>query len=105
MQRVVTSLVDDTDGSEASETVNFGMDGAAYEIDLSEGNAAKLRDDLAAYIAKARKVGRTRRVSGGTSSLVDNKSVRKWAAANGIELSQRGRIPADVISQYQAAGN
>jgi Lsr2 len=104
--RVITTLVDDTDGSEAAETVQFGLDGTMWEIDLSAGNAGKLRADLAGYVSKARKVGgRTRRASTGTPSLIDNKSVRKWAEANGIELSKRGRIPADIISQYQAAGD
>jgi hypothetical protein len=105
--KVIVRLEDDLDGSEAAETIHFSIDGVEYEIDLSESNASKLRDDLAGYVKKARKVGgrRTRRSSIGSPSLIDNKSVRKWAQANGIEVSARGRISADVVSQYQAAGN
>jgi len=46
-QKVDVRFVDDLDGSEASGTVSFALDGRAYEIDLSEENAAKLRDSLA----------------------------------------------------------
>jgi hypothetical protein len=103
--RVITTLVDDTDGSEAAETVQFGMDGASYEIDLSADNAAKLRDAVAAYVEKARKVGGRRGSKAQPAHLVDNKAVRAWAQANGIELSKRGRIPADIIERYKADGN
>ena len=54
-QKVQVLLVDDLDGSEATETVAFGLDGAAYEIDLSSGNAGKLRKELAHYVEHARK--------------------------------------------------
>jgi hypothetical protein len=106
VSKVITRLEDDLDGSQAAETIKFSIDGVEYEIDLSEKNAGKLRADLALYVGHARKVGgRGRRASTGAPSLIDNQSVRKWAASNGIELSKRGRIPADVVSQYQAAGN
>ena len=51
--KYVTLLEDDTDGSQASETVNFGLDGAAYEIDLSDKNASALRDTLTGWISHA----------------------------------------------------
>jgi hypothetical protein len=105
VSRVITRMEDDVDGSEAAETVVLGLDGATWEIDLSEQNAKKLRDDLSGYVSKARKVGGRRRTRDGKQSLVDSASVRKWAQANGMELSQRGRIPADVVERYKAAGN
>jgi hypothetical protein len=106
VSRVITRMEDDIDGSEAAETILIGLDGATWEIDLSEQNAKKLRDDLSAYVNKARKVGgRSRRNAGSSKSLIDNKAVRVWAQANGIELSKRGRIPADVIERYKADGN
>jgi hypothetical protein len=106
MQRIITELVDDIDGSKAEETVRFAIDGVEYEVDLSEKNAKKLRDAVAGYAAKARKVrgGRGRRKTTAVSQ-VDAKAVRAWAKSNNIELSSRGRIPADVVDQYRKAGN
>src|SRR5260370_7271645 len=54
-QKVQVLLVDDLDGSEAAETVAFGLDGASYEIDLSTANAGKLRKDLAHSVDHPRK--------------------------------------------------
>ncbi len=103
--KTITVLEDDVDGSAAAETVRFALDGASYEIDLSEKNAAKLRDDLASYIAKARKIrGGTKRRMRRSLSGVDTKAVRAWAKSRRIEISNRGRIPADVIDQYRKAG-
>jgi Lsr2 len=104
--RVVTSMVDDTDGSEAQETVSFALEGTSYEIDLSNQNAKKLRDALEPWLSKARKTGgrRSSRRDGG-GSKEDLKAIRAWAASNKIELSSRGRIPRTVIDQYHAAGH
>ena len=105
--KYVTLLEDDTDGSQASETVNFGLDGAAYEIDLSDKNASALRDALTAWISHARKIG-GRSKSGDAKTPfteVDTKAVRAWAQANHIKINSRGRIPADIIAQYRSAGN
>lgn len=102
-QRVTTELVDDTDGTPAAETVRFGCDGMTYVIDLSVRNAAALRTTMAPYQAAARKSGRPprRRV------LVDADptTVRAWASANGITLSPRGRLSAEVVARFHAAGN
>lgn len=114
-QRTVTTLVDDIDGSEATSTVSFALDGTAYEIDLNETHAEDLRDVLAPFISVARKVsgagsgrrGRAARPSGqadGTAE-VDPKAVRAWAEANGVAVNARGRLKADVIEQYRAAGH
>jgi hypothetical protein len=104
--KVLVILEDDLDGGKADETVEFALDGATYEIDLSGDNAKKLRDALDGYVSKARKVGGRR--SGRKSSpagLVDLKAVRAWAASNGIEVSGRGRVSQSVLEQYRAAGN
>ena len=103
--KVIVLLEDDLDGTKADETVEFGIDGAAYSIDLSDSNAKKLRSALDEYVSKARKVSGRRSTSRKASSGVDNHAVRVWAASNGIELSKRGRIPQDVVSQFRAAGN
>jgi hypothetical protein len=104
--KTTVELIDDLDGKPAAETLAFGLDGVAYEIDLSEKNAKALRKAIDAYVASARRVGgRKARTTSVVAIGVDNRAVRAWAASNGIELSARGRIPADVIQQYRAAGN
>jgi hypothetical protein len=102
--KVLVLLEDDVDGGKADQTVEFGLDGATYAIDLSDSNAQQLRRTLDGYVSKARKVS-GRRSSSRSASPIDSKAIRAWAASNGIELSQRGRIPQDVVSQFRAAGN
>jgi hypothetical protein len=107
-QKLQTFFIDDLDGSEAEGTVLFGLDGTQYEIDLSTDHAKELRTALARYIDAGRKVtGSTRRAgqNGRKSPTngVSNTEVRAWAKAHGLEVKERGRIPADVIAQYQAA--
>lgn len=106
--RVVTLLEDDFDGTEASETVTFALDGVGYEIDLSENNATELREALRDYISRARQIsGRTqpRRGRQDGQPKVDPKAVRAWAQANNIPISSRGRVAADVVRAYKEAGN
>lgn len=103
-QKVNIVLVDDIDGSEASETVKFGLDGVTYEIDLNEGNASALREAMSGYIGHARKVtGGARRGAARRTSSSNTKDVREWARANGYDVSERGRISADVQQAYDAA--
>jgi hypothetical protein len=106
-QRVHIVLEDDLDGSDAEETVTFGLDGVTYEIDLSARNAAALRDSLAPYVGSARRTsGRSssrRSSSRGRSSGPSPAEVRDWARAEGREVSDRGRVPADVRAAYDAA--
>ncbi|HET6560654.1 MAG TPA: Lsr2 family protein [Marmoricola sp.] len=114
-QRVNVVLVDDIDGSEAAETVTFGLDGAQYEIDLSADNADKLREALAPYVGHGRRAGGRRRSSGGSagrSSASRSGSasggpsaadIRVWARENGWEVPERGRVSAEVRDAYAAA--
>lgn len=107
-QRVQILLEDDVDGSEAAETVNFGVDGVTYEIDLSEENAAQLRDDLGQWIEHARRIRGRRQTtarSGGSakSGRTDLAKVREWGRANGYEVSDRGRVSAEVQEAYAKA--
>lgn len=110
-QKVTVTLVDDLDGGTAEETVEFGIDGVSYEIDLSAGNAGKLRGSLADYVSNARKAaggrrkvaGPVRRVSVAGRASVDreqNAAIREWARKNGYNVSDRGRIPAEVLEAY-----
>ncbi|UYM06977.1 histone-like nucleoid-structuring protein Lsr2 [Solicola gregarius] len=105
-QKVQILLVDDIDGGEADETVRFGLDGVDYEIDLSTKNAGKLRDALAKYVGESRRVGGRRRIgrkgaSGGSAS--DAATIREWAKDNGWEVSDRGRVSAEIREAYAAA--
>ena len=105
-QKVNIVLVDDLDGSEASSTVSFGLDGTTYEIDLNDKNSGKLRDALAPYLGHARKVssgGRRGRKAAAGSLGPSPRLVRDWARSNGYDVSDRGRVPADVTAAYQAA--
>jgi hypothetical protein len=109
-QKVQVLLVDDIDGGEASETVSFALDGNNYEIDLSGKNASEMRDSFAKYVGVARKIGRSSstsgrsgRRSGGTSTAMDRDqaaAIRSWAKKQGLKVSDRGRIPATIIEQY-----
>ena len=103
--KVLTTLQDDIDGSDATETVRFALDGVEWEIDLSERNANRLRNNLSVFIAHGRKVGGKRGRKPASPNPTDTQAVRKWAQANDIEVNARGRIPAEVIQRYRAAGN
>ncbi|GAA4050340.1 Lsr2 family protein [Nonomuraea sp. NPDC050663] len=103
-------LIDDLDGGEANETVSFAIDGASYEIDLSDGNAKKLRDALTPFVQGARKSGATavRRRGGGRASSRQmsrdqSARIRAWAKERGLPVSERGRIAGNIVEQYEAA--
>ena len=108
-------LVDDLDGSEATEQVEFGVDGRSYEIDLSEDNAARLRDSLASFVAAGRRSGTSARRGRGQRATAEapaaparadreaTAAIRTWARENGHEVSERGRIPKAVVEAYQSA--
>jgi hypothetical protein len=108
-QRVNVELIDDLDESPAAETVSFALDGVSYEIDLSESNAAKLRDALAPYLGHARRTGgrrgqRSSASAGGSGkSGSDAADIRAWARENGFEVSERGRVSAEIREAYAAA--
>ena len=110
-QRVNVVLVDDLDGSDATETVSFGLDGAQYEIDLSAGNADKLREALALYIGHGRRAGGRKRTgskpaTSGRASATGGPTaaeIRAWERENGHDVPERGRVSAEVREAYAAA--
>jgi hypothetical protein len=110
-KKVTVTLVDDFDAAAAAdETVEFGLDGVTYEIDLSSKNAKKLREDLKVWVEAGRRVGGRRRGrSAGTGrgrASIDREqsaAIREWARRNGHNVSSRGRIPADVIEAFHAS--
>lgn len=107
-QRVVISMTDDVDGSEAAETVTFGLDGTTYEIDLSDKNATALRKSLSKYVGVARKVSKGRPATSGRGKGAQGNGpaprlVREWAKSHGLDVPDRGRIPQGVLEAYEAA--
>jgi hypothetical protein len=106
-QKVQTLFIDDLDGSEAEGTVRFGLDGTEYEIDLNAKHAEALRKALARYVDAARRSpgarrpGRTGRRS--AASGLNSTEVRDWAKSQGIDVKDRGRVPAELIVKFKAA--
>ncbi len=112
-KQIIHKLVDDLDGGDADETVKFALDGMQYEIDLSDKNATKLRDILAPYVGAGTRVARggvvvggraARGRSGATADREQNKAIREWAKKAGKEISDRGRIPQEIVDEFHAKG-
>src|SRR5882757_2089679 len=108
-KQVITLLTDDLDGGEADRTVEFGLDGVNYTIDLSEKNAGKLRKALDPYLTVASRASRASahgRLSSRTvaaparSNRDQNQAIREWATKNGYEVSERGRIPGSIVEAF-----
>jgi Lsr2 len=119
-ERIIRRIVDDLDQTELAdgdgERIEFGFRGVAYHLDLSKSNATKFEKALAPYIKAAteaaavetetrpRKKASTRRGRGGKrSAKQDTAAIRAWANDNGYAVSQRGRIPGEVVEAFQAA--
>ena len=116
-QKTIVTLVDDLTGEVAENisTVEFALDGRAYELDLTDENGAKLHDALSRYVHAARKIGGRRRNatrpdrgSKSTSRTTGYnretlKSIREWAKKNGHNISDRGRLPAEVVQAWETA--
>ena len=108
-KQTTVTLIDDIDGGEAEEQIEFAVDGKSYEIDLSAKNSKKLRDVLAPYVAAARRTGGRRTASAPApavrpvSDRQQNQAIREWATTQGMKISERGRIPSNVLEAYHAA--
>ncbi len=112
-KQIIHRLVDDLDGGDAQETVKFALDGIQYEVDLSGKNAQKLRDAFAPYVGAGAKIarggvvvgGRAARGRGGaTADREQNKAIRDWAKKAGKDISDRGRIPQEIVEEFHAKG-
>ncbi len=109
-QQTTVRLIDDLDGDDAAESVEFAIDGKHYEIDLSEKNAKMLREGMTPFINGGRQVkatGQSRRhtVTARNTTKVDreqNQAIRDWAIGKGMKIAERGRIPAEVLDAYHA---
>ena len=107
-QKVVVELTDDLDGGRAAETVQFGLDGTTYTIDLSARNAKALRKVLAPYVESGRRAaaaqsGRGRSRTAAARTGASTQHIREWARSQGIEVADRGRIPGELAARYEAA--
>jgi hypothetical protein len=124
--RVSTTLIDDTDGGEADETLTFGLDGVSYEIDLSSDNAESLRESIAAFVRSGRRTGgrstyrpkpavglqpvrRTAAAAAPAASETgytkqDRTNMRAWATSQGYNVGPRGRIKEEIVLAWEAAG-
>jgi hypothetical protein len=108
-KQTTTTVTDDIDGSKDATEVAFSYDGADYTIDLGKKNAAAFEKALKPYLDAATKVSRRSsssrrpRSASSTASRSDLAQVREWAKSQGIEVSERGRVSASVLEQYDAA--
>lgn len=104
-RETIVVLIDDIDGGEAHETVEFSLDGVAYTIDLSEKNASQLRKLLQPYVDAASRVHRPHRVgqAATASNRELNREIRAWAREKGLKIADRGRIPDEIVEQYKKA--
>jgi Lsr2 len=107
-QKIQTLFIDDLDGSAAEGTVRFGLDGTEYEIDLNAQHSNELRDVLARYVAAARRASGTARPPARGSRRApaggpNTTKVREWARTQGIEVKDRGRVPADLMVKFKSA--
>ncbi|MFE2300335.1 Lsr2 family protein [Streptomyces sp. NPDC059445] len=102
-QRVVVTLFDDIDGSEAAETIAFGLDGKSYEIDLNQVNAEELRKALEPYVEAGRKRSKSGKAYTHTALTPDPAAVRAWARSNKMDVPPRGRIPKKVYEAFAEA--
>jgi hypothetical protein len=103
-QKVQILLLDDLDGGEADETVTFALDGVTYEIDLTTGNADKLRDMLGAFTAAGRRTGGRAyrgKAPAAPTGGGNTAKIREWAKAQGYDVNDRGRIPATIMEAYE----
>jgi Lsr2 len=106
MAKTVNIVVtDDLDGSPAAGTVGFTFNGQEYEIDLSKKNRSKLEKSLQPFIDAGRRTAHrgTARAARPAGPRIDRAAIRTWAAEQGLQVSERGRISAEVMSKYEAA--
>lgn len=110
-KKTTVVVVDDIDGVEIEggkgETVFFSLDGVSYEIDLTDANASALRAAVAPYVEAGRRTARGTRSAVTSrapraSSKEDLGAVREWLRSHGHTVSDRGRIPANLLEEYRA---
>jgi hypothetical protein len=105
-QKVTVVLEDDLTGGPAEQTIRFACEGTDYAIDLNGKNAAAFSRQLAPYLEHARRAGRAQSRRPGRTAANRQRSgdIRARANEHSLAVSDRGRIPASVVEQYNAAG-
>jgi hypothetical protein len=102
-EMITIELVDDIDGSPATETVKFSLDGTHFEVDLNEKHAAAFRASIEKVKAYSRRTGGRQKARGAKVAKTDTVAIRGWANANGYEVSARGRVPLAILAEYKKA--
>lgn len=107
-EKVFVELTDDIDGTPAEETIEFALDGVDYEIDLTSQHAADLRDALGQFAEHARRTGgrkkpAAKQAAKNSGDREHNRAIREWAQEQGYDVSDRGRIPSEVVDAYHQA--
>jgi hypothetical protein len=104
VKHVVETVLDDIDGSKNATTYTFALNGEEWSIDLSDKNAKKLSGALEPFITAGTKIGGRKKARGTSKGARrDLADVRAWGQANGYSVSQRGRVPAALLTAYDAA--
>jgi len=114
-QVLLTCDVHDGD-AEAVETVLFTVEGQSYECELCDAHLAEFRDAMEIWSSHSRPAGRSRggptagraakasrSARGRADAGPSTADVREWARAEGMPVSARGRVPAELHAAYQAA--
>ena len=110
MQVLLTCDLEDGE-KPASQTIGFSMEGTAYEVDLCDKHAKQMRDGMAPFVTAGRRAtsgrgagGRRVRSSGSTAADRERTAeIRAWARKKGLKVSERGRLSADVVAQFDKA--
>jgi Lsr2 len=106
MQRVEVQLEDDLTGGPADETVEFGIDGRTYAVDLNARHAAEFRRQLGRFVERARPArSRARGAIRTAASRERSRQIRAWAEQQGLAIAEHGRLPSNVVREYEAARN
>jgi hypothetical protein len=109
-ETVVT--LDDLSGASGAKLKKFGLDGVSYEIDLTDDNARQLDEALAEYVSAARKAidtpatrsaARKADAAELAANREQNRRIKQWARENGYPVSDRGRIPVNVLAAWKDA--
>lgn len=109
-QQFQVRYIDDIDGTDLggnANTISFAFEGKEYSIDLSDENVETFRTAVAPYIKAGHRVTgnktKTTRKTTTKTASGDTKAIRDWARAHGYDVSDRGRIPTDVLEAYATA--
>ncbi|BDH15778.1 MULTISPECIES: histone-like nucleoid-structuring protein Lsr2 [Streptomyces] len=105
-QKVITIYTDDLTGEESTEaaTHTLSLDGVTYEIDLSPDSYDQLLEAVGPFLKAGRKTGKGRKPrKAAAAGNEDTAAIRAWAKSSGYNVSDRGRVPAEIREAYQKA--